>query len=191
MTSGVKIRLCPRTVGRSLRPSQHQLSLGGLEVVVVVELLAADELLELGRVAEAVDPELPLDQLGVGVGPLARDAVDAERLDLAADVDRPVVHRVAEARADVAAEDLAAALHHEAGHRAGVAEDDDGAALLVDPGARADPALDDEVAAADGGRGERAGVAVDDDDPDIMFSQADQPTRPVMWISGPSSPQPK
>ena len=30
------------------------------------------------------------------------------------------------------------------------------------------------------------------DDPDIMFSQADQPTRPVMWISGPSiRPQPK
>ena len=28
--------------------------------------------------------------------------------------------------------------------------------------------------------------------PDIMFSQADQPTRPVMWISGPSMrPQPK
>ena len=28
--------------------------------------------------------------------------------------------------------------------------------------------------------------------PDIMFSQADQPTRPLMWISGPSiSPQPK
>ena len=28
--------------------------------------------------------------------------------------------------------------------------------------------------------------------PDIMFSQAAQPTRPVMWISGPSiRPQPK
>ena len=28
--------------------------------------------------------------------------------------------------------------------------------------------------------------------PDIMFSQDDQPTRPVMWISGPSiRPQPK
>ena len=28
--------------------------------------------------------------------------------------------------------------------------------------------------------------------PDIMFSQADHPTRPVMWISGPSiRPQPK
>ena len=28
--------------------------------------------------------------------------------------------------------------------------------------------------------------------PDIMFSQADQPTRPVMWTSGPSiMPQPK
>ena len=53
-------------------------------------------------------------------------------LTLPADVDRAVVHRVAEAGADVAADDLAAALHHEAGHRAGVAEHDDRAALLVD-----------------------------------------------------------
>ena len=34
--------------------------------------------------------------------------------------------------------------------------------------------------------GQRAGVAVDHDTPDIMFSHADQPTRPVMWTSGPS-----
>src|ERR671932_2825144 len=172
MTSGVKIRLCPRMVrwegavssamGRP--PLQDELALGGLEGVVVVELLAADELLQLRRVAEAVDAELALDQLGVGVGPVAGDAVDAQRLDLAGDVDRPVVHRVAQAGADVAEDDLAAALHHEAGHRPGAPADDDRAALLVDARAGADPPVDDEVAAADRRARERAGVAVDDDD---------------------------
>ena len=108
--------------------------------------------------------ELALDQLGVGVGPLAGHAVDAERLDRAADVDHAVVHRVAEARAGVAADDLAAALHHEAGHRAGIAEDQDRAALLVDARAGADAALDDDVAAAQRGAGQRAGVAVDHHD---------------------------
>src|SRR3954451_13415012 len=68
------------------RPSKHELALGRLEIVVVVELLAADELLELGRRAEVVDAELPLDELGVVLRPLARHAVDAERLHLAGDV---------------------------------------------------------------------------------------------------------
>src|SRR3954447_5007835 len=185
MTSGVKIRLCPRTCSlslmlrsqrrqsrrvrylcapSSLRTSEHQLSLGGLEVVVVVELLAAHELLQLRRRPETVDAEFALDELGVGVRPFAGHAVDAERPDLPSDVDRPVVHRVAEAVADVAAEDHAAALHHEARHRPGVAADDDRAALLVDPRTRADAALDEEVASAEGGARERAGVRVDDDD---------------------------
>src|SRR3954452_15570937 len=111
MTSGVKILLCPRIVfsegavssaiGGVLPFSEHELALGRLEGVVVVELLAADELRKLRRVAEPVDAELALDELGVRVGPLARHAVDAERLDLPADVDRPVVHRVPEAGADV------------------------------------------------------------------------------------------
>src|ERR671918_1806254 len=179
-TSGVKMGLRPRTVRRSGWPgptlpptcsylsvmaSQHQLSLGGLQVVVVVELLAADELLELGRLAEPVDPELALDQLRVALVPFPRDAVDPERLHLPGDVDRPVVHGVAEAGADVAAEDLAAALHHEAGHRAGVTERDDRSALLVDAAPSPHAALDEHVAAAQGRPGERAGVAVDDDDP--------------------------
>src|SRR3954468_11854166 len=174
MTSGVKILLCPRMVrcGGAVssairwRPpcSEHELALGRLEGVVVVELLAADELLQLRRVAEPADAELALDELGVRVGPLARHAIDAERLDLAADVDGPVVHRVAEAGADVAEDDLAAALHPEAGHRPGAPADDDRPALLIDARAGADAAVDDEVAAADRGPGERAGVAVDDDD---------------------------
>ena len=170
MTSGVKILLRPRTsrgegaFWSGVGGHKDQLSLARLEVVVVVELLAAHELLELGRRAEPVDAELALDQLGVGLGPLAFDAVDAQRGDLAADVDRAVVHRVAQTVAHVAADDLPAALHHEAGHRPGVAEHEDRAALLVDPRPRAHLALDDEVASAQRGAGERAGVALDDDD---------------------------
>src|SRR5918996_4191410 len=170
MTSGVKIPLRPRMSLREGVPSivrlplEHELALGRLEVVVVVEHLAADELLELGRRAEIVDAELALDELRVGLVPLAGDAVDPERADLPGDVDLPVVHRVAEAVTDVAADDLAAALHHEPGHRAGVAEDDDRAALLVDAGAGSDLALDDDVAAANGGRRQRARVALDHDD---------------------------
>src|SRR5581483_10095869 len=142
---------------------EHQLSLGGLEVVVVVQLLAADELLQLRRLAEAVDAELALDELRVGVRPLAGDAVDPEGGDLAGDVDRAVVHRVAEAVADVAAEDHAAALHHEAGHHARVAEDDDRAALLVDSGARADVPVHDDDAGHHVLAGRPADAAVDRD----------------------------
>src|ERR1700742_5071219 len=146
MTSGVKIFDCPstlRAIGAfsSAVAMEHplleeELALGWLERVVVVELLAAHELLQRRWRAQPVDAELALDELGVGVGPLALDAVDAQRLDLAADVDRPVVHGVAQAGAGVAADDLAAALHHEPGHRPGAAQRDDRAALLVDSGAR-------------------------------------------------------
>src|SRR5688572_31354547 len=172
MTSGVKILLRPRTVrlegavssatGRLL---EHELALGRLEGVVVVELAAAYELLQFGRRAQVVQAELALDELGVGVRPLAGHAVDAERPDLACDVDGPVVHRVAQPRADAAAEDLPTPLHHEAGHGRRVPEDDDGAALLVDAGARADPTLDHDVATAQRRRGQRSRVAVDHDDP--------------------------
>src|SRR5436190_2008876 len=117
--------------------SQHELALGRLEVVVVVELLATDELLELGRRAEVVDAELAIDELAVGVRPLARHAVDAERLHLSGDVDRAVIHRVAQPGAGVAADDLAAALHHEAGHRSDAAHGQDRAALLINAGASA------------------------------------------------------
>src|SRR4051794_22998293 len=191
MTSGVKIferpstvrldgavsstRRCPSWLsagaarsccGSGMSPSclEDELALGRLEIVVVVEPLAAHELLQLGRRAEVVDAELALDELRVGVRPLARHAVDAERLHAPADVDCPVVHGVAEAGADIAEQDLPAALHHEPGHRAGGAEHDDRAALLVDPGAGADAALDHHVAAAQGGRGQRARVAVHHDD---------------------------
>src|SRR5581483_4405738 len=171
MTSGVKIRLCPSRLWAegafsSAMPFllQNELALGRLEVVVVVELLAAHELLELRWGAELMDGELALDQLGVSVGPFPGHAVDAERTHLAGDVDRAVVHRISEAGADVAADDLAPALHHEARHRAGIAEDQDRPALLIDPGPRADLTLDHHVPAADRSAGQRAGVAVDHHD---------------------------
>src|SRR5439155_27188483 len=84
--------------------------------------------------------------------------------DLAGDVDRAVVHRVAEPGADVAAENLPAALHHESRHRAGTPEHDDRAAFLVDPGARADHAPDEQVAAAHRSSCQRTRIRVDDDD---------------------------
>src|SRR6478735_9078311 len=143
--------------------SDHQLLLGGLERVVVVEDLPADELLELGRRAEVVDAELALDELGVRFSPLSRNAVDSQRLDLPCDVDRPVVHRVAEPWSRVTADDLAAALHHEPGHRPDGATDDDRAALLVDASACPDATLDDEIAATHRSAGQGATVLVDDD----------------------------
>ena len=96
------------------------------------------------------------------VGHLALDGVDAEAVDLAADVDGAVIHGVAEVLAGVAENDHASALHHEAAEGAGAAADDDGAALLVDAHASADIALADEVAAAEGGAEGGAGVLLDD-----------------------------
>src|SRR6266851_296706 len=142
-----------------------ELSLARFELIVVVELLATDELLELGRHAQAVDAELALDQLGVGSGPLPWHAVEPERLHLAGHIEGPVVHRVAEVWPDVAADDLPAALHHECRIDPGVAEDDDGAALLVDAGPGPDAALDQHVPTADRGRRERPGVLFDHDHP--------------------------
>src|SRR5215210_2191250 len=146
MTSSVKIGLRPRTsfrldtsaMPRLSLPSDDELLLARLEVVVVVEHLPAHELLQWRRVSQTVDPELALDELGIPVGPLALDAVEAERFDVPGDVQLTVVHRVPEVGADVPEDDLSAPLHHEAGVRPGVAADDDRAALLVDPRAGPD-----------------------------------------------------
>src|SRR5262245_41532383 len=173
MTSGVKIRLWPSTFSCEDTSSaatpvcllvDDELLLRRLEVVVVVEDLAADELLELRRRPEAVDAELALDQLGVGVGALPRHAVDAERLHGADDAELAVVHPVAGTRSAVAEDEPAAPLHHEGGHRAGVAAHDDRAALLVDAGPRAHRALDDDVSAAERGARQRSGVLLDPHD---------------------------
>src|SRR5215468_6189114 len=111
--------------------SENELALGRLEAVVVPELLPADELPERGLRAHPVDPQLPLEQFVVIRGELGLDAVDTEGGDLAADVDRAVVHGVAQPAAHVPADDLPAALQHEPGHRARIAAHDDRAALLV------------------------------------------------------------
>src|SRR5215470_8820986 len=171
ITSGVKILLCPRTalppssivLTLWFRLSEDQLAFGGLQVVVVPELAPADELAEHAGRLDPVDAQLPGQELIVAGGQLRLDAVHAERSDLAADVDRAVIHRVAQAAAHVAADDLPATLQHEPGHRARVAADDDRAALLVDAGAGTDVAADHDIAAAQRRAGQRAGVLVDDD----------------------------
>src|SRR5215470_18334715 len=127
ITSGVKMLLCPRTArlpsstplircrshayrrrrrsaGRRPRRLQDELALGRLEVVVVPELLAADELAERGLRAHPVDPQLALEQFVVCRGELRLDAVDPEGGDFAADVDRAVIHGVAEPAAHVPAD---------------------------------------------------------------------------------------
>src|SRR6266571_2848221 len=133
ITSGVKMLLCPST------------ALPSASIVVTC----------------AYASQCSQDELAFGR--LELDAVDPERCDLPADVDRTVVHRVAKAAAHVPADDLPAALEHEARHHARVAADDDGAALLVDARPGPDVAADHHVAAAQGGSGERPGVLVDQD----------------------------
>ena len=173
------------------RHGTGRLPFRGFELVVVVELLPHTNFWNSGG-APDIDPELALDELGVGVSPLARDAVDPERAHLAGDVDLPVVHRVAETVTDVAADDLAPALHHEAGHRACVAENDHGAALLVDPVPRPTWPLTTTSPPRMAAAVSEPALFSITTTPDIMFSHEDQPTRPAMRISGPSmSPQPK
>src|SRR5262245_15002712 len=191
MTSGVKIRLLPRMnrsdsagavtlplpflpflsffiVSAQLLALQHQFLFRRLEIVVIPQLLAGDDLAEgsdavLGQ--QLVAAELGLEPAPVEVGHRAPNGVDAEALRLAAEIDRAVIHGIAEILAGIAADHHAPALHHEAGERAGIAADDDGSALLVDARARADIAAADEVAAADGGAELRASVLLDQDRP--------------------------
>src|SRR5690348_754325 len=178
ITSGVKMLLRPRTARlpsstvlievfapsacrwphrrcvRRPRHLQDELALGRLEVVVVPELPAADEFPERGLRLHAVDSQLAFQEFVVAGGELGLDAVDAQRGDLAADVDRAVVHGVAEPAAHVPADDLAAALQHEPCHHARIPADDDRAALPVDARARPDVAMDHQVAAAQCGAGQ-------------------------------------
>ena len=64
--------------------------------------------------------------------------------------------------------------------------DDDRAALLVDARAGADLALDDESPPRIAAPVSEPALPSITTTPDIMFSHADQPTRPLMWTSGPS-----
>ena len=79
------------------------------------------------------------------------------------EIDRAIVHRVAEVFPGIAKDHHAAPLHHEAGECAGIAADDDGAAFLVDSGAGSDRSLADQVAAAESSAELGAGIFLDDD----------------------------
>src|SRR5262245_40200753 len=144
---------------------QHQFLFGRLEIVIVPQLLAGDDLAEGADPAlrhDLVAEELPLEPCLVEIGHGGPHRIDAEARGFAGDIDRAVIHGIAKILASVAADHHAAALHHEAGEGAGVAADDDGATFHVDAGARADIALAHEVAAADGRTELRACVLLDE-----------------------------
>src|SRR6185295_9929681 len=169
----VAMVVCPSLAGDGLKTVPHprgasedELLFGRLEVVVVPQLLAGGDLLKIldavGRL-QLIEIEFsfePRDLVGALDG---RNGVHAQAGDLAAHIDRPVVHRVAEVLAGVAQHDHPAALHHEPGKRAGAAADDDRAAFLVDPRARADIAAAHQIAAAQCRTERRAGVLLDQD----------------------------
>src|SRR5208283_1041318 len=143
---------------------QDELLLGRLEIVIVPQLPAGADLLHVLRALrrlEAIQFQLALQPLHVEVGHLGRYGIDAEPINLAADINRAVVHGVAQVLAGVAEDDHASTLHHEAAERARPAAHDDRASLHVDTDARADIALADEVAAAQGGAEGRARVLLD------------------------------
>src|SRR6476646_8416466 len=184
MTCGVKIWLWPRmkrsdSAGTftplpfffffflpSSLISKHQFLFGWFKIVVVPQLFACDDLAEYFDAAfghDVVHAQFACQPLPIELGYLGPDRVHAEALRLAANIDRAVIHRVAEILAGVAADHHAPALHHEAGEGAGVATGNNITALHVDAGARADITLADEVAAADSGTELRAGVLLDQD----------------------------
>src|SRR5262245_6931494 len=191
MTSGVKIRLLPRmnrsdSAGAVTLPlpflpllsffivsaqplaSQHQFLFRRLEIVVIPQLLAGDDLAESADTAlrqQLVAAELGLEPALVEIGGRAPHGIDAEALWFAGDEDRAVIHGIAEILPGIAADHHPPALHHEAGEGAGVAADDDRSAFLVDARTRADIAAADEIAAADGGAELRAGVLLNQDRP--------------------------
>src|SRR5262245_48212391 len=191
MTSGVKIWLLPRmnlsdsagalTLPPSLLPflpffivsaqllaSQHQFLFRRLEIVVIPQLLAGDDLAEGADTAigqQLVAAELVLEPALVEIGDRAPHGIDPEALRLAGDIDRAVIHGIAEVLAGIAADHHAPALHHEAGEGAGIAADDDRSAFLIDARARADIAAANEIPAADGGTELRARVLLYQDRP--------------------------
>src|SRR3984957_11353399 len=147
---------------------ENELLLGGLEVVVVPKLPAGDDLLHVPRAPrrlEAIHLQLALEPLYVEIGHVGRYGIDAQPIDLPADIDRAVVHRVAEVLAGIAQDHHASALHHETAERAGPPADDDRAALHVDAHAGTHIAPADEVAAAQRGAESRSRVLVDDHGP--------------------------
>src|ERR1700682_3991083 len=158
----------PRAMGAEPRvaneSSENEFLLGGFEIVVIPQLPASGVLvhaLGAARGREAVHLQFALQPLHVEVGHLRRHGIDPEARDLAADVDRAVVHGVAEVLAGIAEDDHASALHHEAAEGARPATNDDRAALHIDTDARADVALAHQITATDRGAEGRARVLLD------------------------------
>src|SRR4029078_5901540 len=96
----------------SLRSLQHQFLFGRLEIVVVPQLLAGDDL------AEGIDAALRRDvgEAELSLEPWCREIVrgaphriGAEARGLARDIDRAVIHGISEILAGIAAD------HHAAG----------------------------------------------------------------------------
>ena len=179
---------------RSRLPSEDQLALARLERVVVVELLAADELLQLRAACR-----------GRRCGTCARSARCRRRST------RP---RRSRCRATRPCRRRRSSPSYIESPRPGptspqmiwrprcimkpVIEPASPSTMIVPPfwsmpGARADLALDDQVAAAHRRAGQRAGVATRSPRRRTSCSRhADQPTRPLIWNSAPSMrPQPK
>src|SRR6266478_5891824 len=149
-------------------PLQNELLLGGLEIVVVPQLPARGDLLHVlgaARSCEAVQFQLALEPLHIEVGHLRRYGIDAQARDLAADIDRAVVHGVAQVLAGIAQDHHPSTLHHEAAEGAGPAADDDRAALHVNAYASPYISLAHQVSATHGGAEGRARVLLDHDRP--------------------------
>src|SRR6188472_1592539 len=88
--------------------SQHELLLGRLEIVVIPQLLAGDDLAHARKPARRLDPvdvQLARKPGDIQLGHLSIHCVDAERFDLAADVNGAVVHRIAKILSRVAQND--------------------------------------------------------------------------------------
>ena len=97
------------------------------------------------------------------LGHLLLDAIGAQALDLAADVDLRLIDRIPQALPGIAADDEAAGLGHEGAEMADRAADHDIHALHRDAAAGRGIALDDEQPAMGGGAGRLAGIAFDPD----------------------------
>ena len=116
---------------------KDDLLLSRLEIVVIPEPLAGHDFLQVLSSLwglKSVGLELATEPTYIQFAHLGRYGVDAQRLNLTADVNSSIVHRVAQVLAGMAQHDNAASLHHETRECTGTAPNDNGAALHVNSG---------------------------------------------------------
>src|ERR1700674_2063578 len=92
--------------------SEHELLFGRLKIVVVPQLLAGNDLAHVAdaaRSVQAVHAQLAGEPTNVEIGHFGVHRVDAKRLDIAVDINGPVVHRVTEILPGVAEDHHASA----------------------------------------------------------------------------------